>query len=59
MVSESKEKQCYYPNCGYHPDLNPSCNRVRKAYGGCSGPCSGPCYVMTDMKQTPQKSSET
>jgi len=48
-------KECHYPSCGFNPEFNMTCARVRKAYGICSGNCEGPCYVVTRM-QTPHGS---
>lgn len=47
MVATFDERQCYHPNCGYRPETNSACTRVRNSYGICCGPCDIPCYIIS------------
>lgn len=42
-------RRCHYAACGFNPEYNSVCARIRKTYGPCPSPCTGPCYLVSDL----------
>ncbi len=51
MVANHEGQKYHNPNCGYNPECNSVCSRVRKSYGICCGPCVSPCYTIGITQQ--------
>jgi hypothetical protein len=47
MVPKNDGRSCQYPSCGFNPEINSACIKVRAAYGQCCGPCDSPCYTVS------------
>ena len=50
MVANHEGRQSHNPSCGYNPECNSACTKVRKAYGTCCGPCVSPCYTISTAR---------